>query len=320
MSGPLQRWHEKTEFAGARRLTDGLLKRLGRLAWIPPNAVTIAGGLLVVPMAFAFTAQAYLLGTILFTASVLTDWLDGAMARYQVRRMTPALAASEAKVSEWWRFGPTEVGKKLDPVIDKARYFAALAPLGWDRLPQALFWTAAAIAVLLTFFREVVRWIWGLKPGANAYGKIKVYVEIGVIAFLLGWAVGLPSTPTLAVPAFAAALALVKLRQASRLSENADSEEASEAAERMMLRWGFTLIGAIPVAALYAIGWPSALLTTFIAATALGGVSLAAQGWSIRRQVKALSDELGIFCASWRVQALLIRRHLASQDADTRQP
>lgn len=178
-------WHEKDEFEAAARMSNDVLRHSGAFARLPPNMVTIAGGVLVLPMLWAYLEGLVVLGTLLFTVSQLTDWIDGALARYQKREHEAGRLDLKAGRREWLRLGPTELGKKLDPVIDKCRYFAALLPLGWNLLPHALVACALGFAIALTFFREVVRLFWGLKPGANAVGKYKVYVEIGVIACLV---------------------------------------------------------------------------------------------------------------------------------------
>lgn len=200
-------WHEKVEFEGAARMSNGMLKRFDAFSRLPPNLVTIAGGVLVLPMLWAYLNGFIVIGTILFTVSQLTDWIDGALARYQKHEHEAGRLDLRTGRQKWLRLGPTELGKKLDPIIDKFRYFAALLPLGWDILPRALVWCALGLAVALTFLREVVRWLWGLKPGANAVGKYKVYAEIGVIACLVFRTIW----PSLAMPAlffFVAATAL----------------------------------------------------------------------------------------------------------------
>lgn len=177
-------WHEKTEFGWVARGSNWLLRHSGPFTRIPPNLVTIAGGLLVLPMLWAFHVEATVIGAILFTVSQLTDWIDGALARYQHREHQAGRLQIRDR-NEWLRLGPTELGKKLDPVIDKFRYIAALMPLGWNLLPRGLILCSIAIAFFLTFFREVVRLLWGLKPAANAVGKFKVHVEVVVIASLV---------------------------------------------------------------------------------------------------------------------------------------
>ena len=202
-------WYEKTEFDGAARFSDGVLRKAGVFARIPPNVVTLFGGFLVIPMIFAFAQQPRLvaLGAVLFAVSAVTDWLDGALARYQQRCHDAGRLDLRPHRRETFRLGPTELGKKIDPFIDKIRYFAALFPLGWHALPRSVIWAALFFALALTFGRVVVEWRWRLRPGANAWGKFKVYAEIAAIAFLVFLAAGYPCA-TLALIAFIVATAL----------------------------------------------------------------------------------------------------------------
>jgi phosphatidylglycerophosphate synthase len=192
MSENRDHWYERSEFEGAGRFSDGVLRQAGAFARVPPNIVTLAGGLLTIPMMFAFLRGFVVWGAVLFTISSLTDWLDGALARYQARLHAAGRLDLHAHRAETLRLGPTELGKKIDPFIDKIRYFAALLPLGWNALPHPLIWLALAFAALLTFGRIYVERRWELKPGANAWGKFKVYGEILTISLLVFAATGAP--------------------------------------------------------------------------------------------------------------------------------
>jgi phosphatidylglycerophosphate synthase len=200
-------WYERSEFEGAGRFSDGVLRQAGAFARVPPNVVTIIGGLLAFPMVIAFLRGSIAWGAVLFAISSLTDWLDGALARYQQRLHEAGHLDLRPHRSEALRLGPTEFGKKIDPFVDKIRYFAALLPLGWNVLSHALIWLAVAFAAMLTCGRIFGEWRWGLKPGANAWGKFKVYGEILSITFLVFLAAGMAlEVPALVV--FSAATAL----------------------------------------------------------------------------------------------------------------
>lgn len=200
-------WYEKAEFDGAARFSDGVLRQAGAFTRIPPNVLTLVGGLLTIPMILAFQARLIALGAALFAVCSLIDWLDGALARYQQRCHAAGRLDLRSHRRETFRLGPTELGKKIDPFIDKIRYFAALFPLGWNALPRSVIWAALFFALALTFGRVVVEWRWRLRPGANAWGKFKVYAEIAAIAFLVFLAAGYPCA-TLALIAFIVATAL----------------------------------------------------------------------------------------------------------------
>ncbi len=212
MNDPNTPWYEKPEFDGAAKFSDGVLRQAGWLARIPPNVATLLGALLSCPMYFAFEAGLIFWGAILFTISSTIDWLDGALARYQLRLHKAGQLNLCAHRSEWFRLGPTERGKMLDPFIDKLRYFAALVPLGRDFLPHALIWVAVGIAVALTALRALTEWRWKIQLGANLWGKSKVYVEIMTISLLVFTAAGAPLAGTAgAMFVMATALGLVSL-------------------------------------------------------------------------------------------------------------
>ncbi len=200
-------WYVKTEFESAARFSDGVLRQAGAFARIPPNVLTLFGGLLTIPMILAFQARLIVLGAILFTVCSLIDWLDGALARYQQRCHDAGRLDLRSHRRETFRLGPTELGKKIDPFIDKIRYFAALFPLGWHALPRPVIWASLLFALALTLGRVIVEWRWRLRPGANAWGKFKVYAEIAAITFLVFLSAGTPCA-TLALIAFVAATAL----------------------------------------------------------------------------------------------------------------
>ncbi len=103
---------------------------------------------------------------VVFLLAAATDWLDG----YLARRLNQV----------------TELGKFLDPLVDK---FLVLAPLlALVELGQVPAW-----GVFLILARELAIAGWrvnptlqsGSIPGANLWGKLKTVVQIGAIALLL---------------------------------------------------------------------------------------------------------------------------------------
>ncbi|WKZ29151.1 MAG: CDP-alcohol phosphatidyltransferase family protein [Patescibacteria group bacterium] len=212
MSEPNTPWYEKSEFDGAAQFSDGVLRQAGWLARIPPNAVTLFGALLSCPMFLAFGSGFIFWGAVLFAVSSVIDWLDGALARYQLRLHAAGRLDLRSHRSEWFRLGPTERGKMLDPFIDKIRYFAAIVPLGRGLLPHALIWIAAGIALALTALRALTEWRWNIQLGANLWGKFKVYGEILTIALLVFLTAGAPlEEAAYALFVIATALGLISL-------------------------------------------------------------------------------------------------------------
>jgi CDP-diacylglycerol--glycerol-3-phosphate 3-phosphatidyltransferase len=104
---------------------------------------------------------------IIFLLCGATDWVDGYLAR------------------KWDQV--TELGKFLDPLVDKLLVIAPLLILvGWGRIP--------AWGVFLVLGREVAIAGWRVNPqlagqsqiaGANFWGKLKTVVQIGAIALLM---------------------------------------------------------------------------------------------------------------------------------------
>ena len=102
----------------------------------------------------------------IFLVAASTDWVDG----YLARRLNQV----------------TELGKFLDPLVDKLLVLAALlALIELDKVP--------AWGVFLILVRELGISGWRVNPtfqsqsvpGANLWGKAKTVVQIAAIAYLL---------------------------------------------------------------------------------------------------------------------------------------
>jgi CDP-diacylglycerol--glycerol-3-phosphate 3-phosphatidyltransferase len=114
---------------------------------------------------------------VIFLVVALTDWLDGYLAR---------------KLDQ-----VTDLGKFLDPLVDKLLVFAPLLSL--VELGQVPAW-----GVFLIVAREISIAGWRVNPslaggkiqGANIWGKLKTITQIGAIALLIA-----PLPPTWDLPA-----------------------------------------------------------------------------------------------------------------------
>ncbi|WP_013320752.1 CDP-diacylglycerol--glycerol-3-phosphate 3-phosphatidyltransferase [Gloeothece verrucosa] len=109
-----------------------------------------------------------LIGVIIFLIAAATDWLDGYLAR---------------KLNQI-----TELGKFLDPLVDKLLVLAPLLSL--IELGQIPAW-----GVFLILLRELSIAGWRVNPqltgnssisGANFWGKLKTVTQISAIALLIG--------------------------------------------------------------------------------------------------------------------------------------
>lgn len=98
----------------------------------------------------------------IFLLAAGTDWLDG----YLARRLDQV----------------TDLGKFLDPLVDKLLVFAPLLCLvQWQVIP--------AWGVFLILAREIAIAGWRVNQtqitGANLWGKVKTVVQVGAIALLI---------------------------------------------------------------------------------------------------------------------------------------
>lgn len=135
-----------------------------------PNAITLSR-LLGLPLIFGllnYSQPVYHWWAVgIFLLAAATDWLDG----YLARRLNQI----------------TEIGKFLDPLVDKLLVLGPLLILvQWQRIP--------AWAVFLILARELVIAGWRINPalsgngriqGANLWGKLKTVTQMAAIALLL---------------------------------------------------------------------------------------------------------------------------------------
>lgn len=197
-------WLSRETVDGWKEWSDRFASRFD---WTTPNLVT-AAHILVTPVIAALLA-AWLVteflpflvaAAALATLALLSDWLDGALARLQ-HEMDGAATKTEEELAEEESKpffdqvrlrGRTVLGKKLDPIADKATFYSVLFPLGIGFLPGWLIALNAGLALVLT----AIRWKWvmrafGLKDAAsNWFGKRKMWVEVLVmcaLVFLVPW-------------------------------------------------------------------------------------------------------------------------------------
>ncbi len=135
-----------------------------------PNSITISR-LLALPFLLYFlhdaTKSDRVISLVIFIIAAATDWLDGYLAR---------------KLNQ-----VTELGKFLDPLVDKLLVLAPLLAL--VELQQIPAW-----GVFLILARELAIAGWRVNPnltgqgtiqGANLWGKLKTISQIIAIAFLI---------------------------------------------------------------------------------------------------------------------------------------
>jgi CDP-diacylglycerol--glycerol-3-phosphate 3-phosphatidyltransferase len=137
------------------------------------------------------TVEMRWIGAVIFLIAASTDWLDGYLAR---------------KLNQ-----VTELGKFLDPLVDKLLVLAPL--LGLIELGQVPAW-----GVFLILGRELAIAGWRVNPqlagsnevkGANFWGKAKTVTQIIAIAMLIAPLPSVWETPSIAVFWLSVALTLV---------------------------------------------------------------------------------------------------------------
>lgn len=191
MGRRLDRWlNAETHGGWLRRLSDRAAGWLDAMPGMTPNRVTAAGLSFALIATLLFSIKALALGALFCTMSYLTDFLDGALARYQDARMTDEERQAERPKHWMLRRGKTEdgaifSGAAFDPFVDKVRYFGALLPLGLGRLPWWLIILGGAFALALTIGRPIAVRMGLSKGKANWLGKHKVHVEAALIAWLV---------------------------------------------------------------------------------------------------------------------------------------
>jgi CDP-diacylglycerol--glycerol-3-phosphate 3-phosphatidyltransferase len=130
-----------------------------------PNWITLSRLLALPVLLYCLdnpTTETRTVGLVIFLVAAATDWLDGYLAR---------------KLNQ-----VTDLGKFLDPLVDKLLVLAPLLPL--IQLGQVPAW-----GVFLILARELAIAGWRVNKttitGANIWGKLKTVSQIIAIALLI---------------------------------------------------------------------------------------------------------------------------------------
>jgi len=183
---PIRKWLRSEHFQaiqGLSRQVAGWFKDI-----LTGNQMTILGMIMCVPMAVYYWKNGLLVGSILLTASLLTDWVDGALARYQQGDRPLMTLEEEMQLSFLQRInyrGVTHLGRSLDPFADKVRFIAVLFSLGLKYVNIWLIVAIVGVALVLTIMRPIKQWLELDHVGSNRLGKFKVYFEIVGMASLV---------------------------------------------------------------------------------------------------------------------------------------
>lgn len=176
-----------------------------------PNWVTLSR-LLALPILLYWlenpTPQTRTLSVAVFLVAAMTDWVDGYLAR---------------KLNQI-----SDLGKFLDPLVDKLLVLAPLLPL--IKLEQVPAW-----GVFLILARELTIAGWRVNPslagativGANLWGKLKTISQIIAIALLIAplpaaWQIATLTTFWLAVVLTLVSGAIYLLPTAAKISSSTE--------------------------------------------------------------------------------------------------
>jgi phosphatidylglycerophosphate synthase len=180
------RWLKDPKFGPVQ----GLSKSVGR--WLSDhftaNQVTFIGLIICIPMCLLFIFDHYVIGAILLTISLVTDFVDGALSRYQQGARKPMSLDEEVSMTLWKRInyrGVTHLGRTLDPLADKLRFFLVLFSLGIGYVTTSVIVSLTITAVCLTLMRPIKQYLKLDNVSSNRFGKIKIWAEIIGMAFLV---------------------------------------------------------------------------------------------------------------------------------------
>jgi len=135
---------------------DVFLKWLGK--YTTPTQVTIGRGLFIIPAWYLWIIEASLEAKIwaicIMVISWIGDHLDGALAR----------ATNQV----------TELGKKLDPLIDKLVFYGS-SIVFWGKIQLPIFLPLLLLDFISTFARQSAN---VTDSGANIFGKYKLTFQV----------------------------------------------------------------------------------------------------------------------------------------------
>jgi len=179
----MESWLTKEEFSPLRGFSNRVAQPFGKT---PPNVLTCVRFTFAPIVGFVLYQEMYLLGIILGTVMFLTDLVDGALARYQSKKLNleKLLYKDEVKLGLKKRIfllGRSHLGEELDAASDKVSVFIPLLVLGLGVVYWPLLALAGLIALALVLMRPIKRrWATGANKSAksNRLGKFKVHMEV----------------------------------------------------------------------------------------------------------------------------------------------
>ena len=132
---------------------------------ITPNQITIVRFILTPVVGWLFYREIYDWGLILFLLTMLTDALDGALAR-----TTNQI---------------TDLGKIIDPLADKLAIGTVVILLVFKFINPVIVWVMIIVDVLIMIVGGYKKYILGKKIQAEIFGKLKLITQVTGITVLL---------------------------------------------------------------------------------------------------------------------------------------
>lgn len=152
---------------------DSLNKNILRFfpVWLKPNHLTVFRIVIILPYFYFLYKSFYLAALALFILAIITDSLDGSLART--------------------RNAQTKTGAILDPLADRLLFIFSIIIIGWRFYPEkTVIYLSVAIecTYIILLFKPWLEKASGSKKSleANIFGKIKMILEcVAIIALLV---------------------------------------------------------------------------------------------------------------------------------------
>ncbi len=174
-----KRWLSNRRFSPFVKLGKWVGRGLAK--YTTANQITILGILLCIPTLIAFCNGWLVFGAVCMSLSMMTDFVDGALAHHHQGKRPPQSLEEELTLPLLRRInyrGVTHLGKALDPFADKVRTLVVLLPLGVGWVSTWLIVTIVTVAALSTVVRPLKQY-YGLGDiSANRFGKYKLVIEV----------------------------------------------------------------------------------------------------------------------------------------------
>ena len=138
-------------------------------SFVKPNHLTILRIILLIPFVYLLLNDYYILALLVFIFAIITDSLDGSLARLRNQKST--------------------LGMILDPIADRLLYITTIVIMGFRFIPDpTVIYVSIALefSLIAVLFRPLLEKASGKKIGleANIFGKIKMILQSTAILIL----------------------------------------------------------------------------------------------------------------------------------------